>query len=80
MVEEVMKTKFYPKVRIALILYEICPFGRQHLSLLRDIEIVMVNGMMPWGNHQLLPLGPLREPLTALNRAHVVVIHHADLV
>lgn len=35
---------------------------------------------MPWGNSQLLPLGPLREPLTALRRADVVVIHHADLV
>lgn len=40
----------------------------------------MVNGMMPWGNHQLLPLGPLREPLTALSRADIVVVHHADLV
>ncbi|XP_059664833.1 probable tetraacyldisaccharide 4'-kinase, mitochondrial [Cornus florida] len=54
--------------------------GMQHLSLWRDLEIVMVNGMMPWGNHQLLPLGPLREPLTALSRADVVVVHHADLV
>lgn len=40
----------------------------------------MVNGLMPWGNRHLLPLGPLREPLTELNRADVVVIHHADLV
>lgn len=50
------------------------------MRLWRDLEIVMVNGMMPWGNYQLLPLGPLREPLTALGRADVVVIHHADLV
>ncbi|XP_022848438.1 probable tetraacyldisaccharide 4'-kinase, mitochondrial isoform X1 [Olea europaea var. sylvestris] len=54
--------------------------GMQHLSLWRDLEIVMVNAMMPWGNGQLLPLGPLREPLTALNRADIIVIHHADLV
>lgn len=54
--------------------------GMQHLSLWRDLEIVMVNGMIPWGNHQLLPLGPLREPLTALRRADIAVIHHADLV
>ncbi|KAK9269511.1 hypothetical protein L1049_001286 [Liquidambar formosana] len=40
----------------------------------------MVNGMMPWGNRQLLPLGPLREPLTALKRADMVLVHHADLV
>ncbi|PSS06128.1 Tetraacyldisaccharide 4'-kinase precursor [Actinidia chinensis var. chinensis] len=53
--------------------------GMQHLSLWRDLEIVMVNGMNPWGNQQLIPLGPLREPLAALLRAGVVVVHHADL-
>ncbi|XP_062168797.1 probable tetraacyldisaccharide 4'-kinase, mitochondrial [Alnus glutinosa] len=54
--------------------------GMQHWSLQRDLEIVMVNGLMLWGNRQLLPLGPLREPLTALRRADVAVIHHSDLV
>lgn len=54
--------------------------GRQHLSLARDLEILMVNGVIPWGNLQLLPLGPLREPLTALSRVDVAMIHHADLV
>ncbi|XP_009763525.1 probable tetraacyldisaccharide 4'-kinase, mitochondrial [Nicotiana sylvestris] len=54
--------------------------GMQHISLWRDIEIVMVNAMVPWGNHQLIPLGPLREPLTALARGDIVVIHHANLV
>ncbi|KAF2314188.1 hypothetical protein GH714_023944 [Hevea brasiliensis] len=54
--------------------------GMQHWSLHRDLEIVMVNGLSPWGNHQLIPLGPLREPLTALRRADVAVVHHANLV
>lgn len=54
--------------------------GMQHLHLWRDVDIVMVNGMMPWGNRKLLPLGPLREPLTALTRANIVVVHHADLM
>ncbi|KAL1562956.1 tetraacyldisaccharide 4'-kinase [Salvia divinorum] len=54
--------------------------GMQHLSVQRDLEIVMVNALMPWGNCRLLPLGPLREPLTALCRADILVIHHADLV
>ncbi|XP_027343831.1 probable tetraacyldisaccharide 4'-kinase, mitochondrial [Abrus precatorius] len=52
----------------------------QHWSLWRDLDIVMVNGLTLWGNLQLMPLGPLREPLTALRRADVVVIHHADLI
>lgn len=55
-------------------------YGRQHLSLRRNLEIVMVNALMPWGNHCLLPLGPLREPFTALCKADILVIHHADLV
>ncbi|XP_047335029.1 probable tetraacyldisaccharide 4'-kinase, mitochondrial [Impatiens glandulifera] len=53
--------------------------GMQHLSLERDLEIVMVNAMIPWGNGKLIPLGPLREPLTAIRRADVAVVHHADL-
>ncbi|KAL9444503.1 hypothetical protein AB3S75_017652 [Citrus x aurantiifolia] len=54
--------------------------GMQHWSLRRDLEIVMVNGLMPWGNRKLLPLGPLREPLMALKRADIAVVHHADLI
>ncbi|KAI3804756.1 hypothetical protein L1987_26549 [Smallanthus sonchifolius] len=54
--------------------------GMQHISLSRDLEIVMVNALSPWGNHHLLPYGPLREPLTSFNRADAAVIHHADMV
>ncbi|PAN21696.1 hypothetical protein PAHAL_3G483800 [Panicum hallii] len=52
---------------------------RQHWSLLRDVEIVMVNGLAPWGNTHFIPRGPMREPLSALGRADIVVIHNADL-
>ncbi|KMS96264.1 hypothetical protein BVRB_000710 isoform A [Beta vulgaris subsp. vulgaris] len=54
--------------------------GMQHVRLERDLDVVMVNGLTPWGNNQLIPFGPLREPLSALARADIVVIHHADLV
>ncbi|XWS51846.1 hypothetical protein CRYUN_Cryun11dG0017500 [Craigia yunnanensis] len=54
--------------------------GMQHWSFCRDLEIVMINGLMPWGNCKLLPLGPLREPLMAIKRADVAIVHHADLV
>lgn len=53
--------------------------GMQHRSLLRDVEIVMVNGLTPWGNTHFIPRGPMREPLSALTRADIVVIHNADL-
>ncbi|XP_020230586.1 probable tetraacyldisaccharide 4'-kinase, mitochondrial isoform X2 [Cajanus cajan] len=48
----------------------------QHWSLWRDLDIVMVNGLTLWGNLQLLPRGPLREPLTALRRADAIVSEH----
>ncbi|EPS60138.1 hypothetical protein M569_14666, partial [Genlisea aurea] len=54
--------------------------GMQHFSVVRDLEIVMVNSLMPWGNRKLLPAGPLREPPRALSRADIIVFHHADLV
>jgi len=53
--------------------------GMQHWSLLRDVVIVMVNGLAPWGNTHFIPRGPMREPLSALGRADIVVIHNADL-
>lgn len=54
--------------------------GMQHLSLLRDVDIVMINALNPLGNKHLIPRGPMREPLTALTRAHILLIHHANLV
>lgn len=54
--------------------------GFQHWGLERDLEIVMVNALNPFGNGFLLPRGILREPLEALKRASVVIIIHANLV
>ncbi|XP_018436941.1 probable tetraacyldisaccharide 4'-kinase, mitochondrial isoform X2 [Raphanus sativus] len=54
--------------------------GMQHWSLCRDLEMVMINGLNPWGNGYLVPLGPLREPLPALERADIAVVHHVDMI
>ncbi|KAH8933790.1 hypothetical protein BDL97_18G048400 [Sphagnum fallax] len=51
-----------------------------HLSMARDIDIVMVNVVSGLGNGRIVPRGPLREPLQGFKRAQVVVLHHADLV
>jgi tetraacyldisaccharide 4'-kinase len=48
--------------------------GFQHRTLTKDLEIVMARAHAPWGNGQLLPGGPLREPLAALARAHLLVV------
>lgn len=46
----------------------------QNLTLAKDFEILVVNGRSPWGNGRLFPRGPLREPLEAGRRAHLVVV------
>lgn len=48
--------------------------GFQHFRLHRDRDVVLVNGTDPFGNGRLLPLGPLREPISALCRADLVVV------
>lgn len=54
--------------------------GFQHLKLHRDLDVVLVNARDPFGGRRLLPLGDLREPLSALRRAQMVIITHADRV
>lgn len=46
----------------------------QHRTLEKDLEVVLVAGQAPWGNGHLFPRGPLREPLSALGRAHLVMV------
>ena len=53
--------------------------GFQHRTLTKDLEIVMARAHAPWGNGRLLPGGPLREPLTALARAHLIVVTGATV-
>ena len=47
--------------------------GFQHRTVRKDLEIVMARASAPWGNGRLLPGGPLREPLSGLRRANLVV-------
>lgn len=47
--------------------------GLQHYRLRRDLEIVVVDGRRGFGNGRCLPAGPLREPLTRLAAADLVV-------
>ncbi len=54
--------------------------GFQHWALQRDLEIVTVNCLNPFGNGELVPRGPLREPLEGLSRAHLIVLTHVNLV
>jgi tetraacyldisaccharide 4'-kinase len=52
--------------------------GFQHLALHRDADVVLVDTSNPFGGGKLLPCGRLREPLSALRRASVVVITRSE--
>jgi tetraacyldisaccharide 4'-kinase len=52
--------------------------GFQHLRLRRDLDIVLIDAADPFGSGKLFPAGILREPLSALERAHAVLITGAD--
>lgn len=42
--------------------------GLQHYALERDIELVVIDGVRRFGNQHLIPLGPLREPMSRLGQ------------
>ncbi len=54
--------------------------GFQHRQLERDIDIVSVSAINPFGYKHLIPRGLLREPLFALKRADYFIISRADQV
>lgn len=54
--------------------------GLQHRRLQRDVDIVLIDALRPWGFGRLLPRGLLREPVAGLRRADLIVITRADLV
>ena len=51
--------------------------GLQHLRLVPDCRIVVVDGERGFGNGRLLPAGPLREPILELYKADAVVVNGA---
>ena len=52
--------------------------GFQHWKLFRDKDILLIDGKNPFGNKRLLPIGQLREPVSAISRADIVVITKMD--
>jgi tetraacyldisaccharide 4'-kinase len=52
----------------------------QHRRLARDLDIVLLDAMEPFGYGRLLPRGLLREPPESLARAHIVGLSRADAV
>ncbi|MCX5718889.1 MAG: tetraacyldisaccharide 4'-kinase [Nitrospirae bacterium] len=68
------RTCFGIKSQILFILDD----GFQHWNLFRDRDILLIDGKNPFGNRRLLPLGQLREPLSAINRPDIIVLTKMD--
>lgn len=54
--------------------------GFQHRRLHRDVDLVVIDALQPWGYDRLLPRGLLREPVSGLRRASVILLTRTDQV
>jgi tetraacyldisaccharide 4'-kinase len=54
--------------------------GFQHVRLARDLDLVLIDALDPFGGGRVLPAGLLREPLRALRSAHLIAITRGRLV
>jgi len=54
--------------------------GFQHWRLARNLDIVLIDATNPFGGGALIPHGRLREPVTGLSRAGVVIVTRSDQI
>lgn len=54
--------------------------GFQHRGLARDLDIVTIDVICPFGYGKLLPAGMLREPVVSLGRAGAAVLTRCDQI
>jgi tetraacyldisaccharide 4'-kinase len=54
--------------------------GFQHRRLARQLDLVVIDSLNPFGYGRLLPRGMLREPVRNVRRANLVVLSRTDLV
>jgi len=54
--------------------------GFQHRRLARDLDLVVVDALEPFGFGHVFPRGTLREPLEGLARAGAIILSRADML
>lgn len=52
----------------------------QHRRIRRDLDIVLLDALEPFGFDHVFPRGTLREPLLGLRRADIAVLSRADMI
>ena len=50
----------------------------QHRQMARDVDIVLIDALDPFGGGDVFPLGSLREPVAALSRADAILITRCE--
>lgn len=56
----------------------VCDDGLQHYQLPRDLELAVFDGVRGTGNGALIPVGPLREPVSRLSSVDFIVVNGGD--
>ena len=54
--------------------------GFQHRRLARDLDLVLIDALEPFGFDHVFPRGTLREPVEGLSRATAVALTRAEMV
>jgi tetraacyldisaccharide 4'-kinase len=54
--------------------------GFQHLQLARDLNILLIDSSQPVAKQSMLPTGRLREPVSAMTRADLLIFTRAETV
>ncbi len=52
--------------------------GMQHRRIARDLEVVVIDVRDPYGQGYYLPRGLLREGISSLSRADLIILNHAE--
>ncbi len=69
--------KYYPRIKSDVVLLD---DGFQHLSIKRDLDIVLIDTTMELKKYRTAPEGYLRENLKSLGDADIIVFTRCDLV
>ena len=54
--------------------------GFQHRQVHRDVDLLLIDAISPFGLGRLLPAGFLREQVAGVRRAHAIIITRSDLL
>lgn len=52
----------------------------QHRRIARDLDVLLLDALNPFGGRRVVPSGYLREPLSGMRRAQAVLLNRADLI